>query len=62
MYSLATLWCFCHSASFEDAILLAADLRDKADTTAAVYGQIVGAFKSAKWEYFADLILFYFLS
>lgn len=40
----AALWCFHQTASFEAAILLAANLGDDADTTAAVCGQIAGAF------------------
>lgn len=40
----AALWCFAHTASFEDAILAAANLGDDADTTAAICGQIAGAF------------------
>ena len=40
----AALWCFDNTASFEDAILLAANLGDDADTTAAITGEIAGAF------------------
>lgn len=40
----AALWCFFHADSFEEAILLAANLGDDADTTAAVCGQISGAY------------------
>lgn len=40
----AALWCFYHTTSFEEAILQAANLGDDADTTAAVCGQIAGAF------------------
>lgn len=40
----AALWCFAKSTSFEEAILRAANLGDDADTTAAVCGQIAGAF------------------
>ncbi|EJL89244.1 ADP-ribosylglycohydrolase [Polaromonas sp. CF318] len=39
----AALWCFAHTASFEEAILAAANLGDDADTTAAICGQIAGA-------------------
>jgi ADP-ribosyl-[dinitrogen reductase] hydrolase len=39
----AALWCVHHAASFEEAVLLAANLGDDADTTAAVTGQIAGA-------------------
>jgi ADP-ribosyl-[dinitrogen reductase] hydrolase len=40
----AALWCFWHTSSFEAAILRAANLGDDADTTAAVCGQVAGAF------------------
>ncbi|MEM1427288.1 MAG: ADP-ribosylglycohydrolase family protein, partial [Cyanobacteria bacterium P01_H01_bin.130] len=40
----AALWCFDQTDNFRDAILLAANLGDDADTTAAVCGQIAGAF------------------
>lgn len=40
----AALWCFAHSSSFEDAVLKAANLGDDADTTAAICGQIAGAY------------------
>ncbi len=40
----AALWCFMHSGSFKEAILKAANLGDDADTTAAVCGQIAGAY------------------
>jgi ADP-ribosyl-[dinitrogen reductase] hydrolase len=40
----AALWCFDQTDSFEAAILTAANLGDDADTTAAVCGQIAGAF------------------
>ncbi|MBY6093949.1 ADP-ribosylglycohydrolase family protein [Ferrimonas balearica] len=40
----AALWCFLHSNSFEEGALLAANLGDDADTTAAVYGQLAGAY------------------
>jgi ADP-ribosyl-[dinitrogen reductase] hydrolase len=40
----AALWCFYHTDSFEEAILQAANLGEDADTTAAVCGQIAGAF------------------
>ncbi|MCK4548598.1 MAG: ADP-ribosylglycohydrolase family protein [Candidatus Krumholzibacteria bacterium] len=39
----AALWCFFNTASFEGAILAAANLGDDADTTAAVCGQVAGA-------------------
>lgn len=40
----AALWCFHKSSSFEEAILAAANLGDDADTTAAVCGQVAGAY------------------
>ena len=40
----AALWCFLHTESFEEAILKAVNLGDDADTTAAVCGQIAGAY------------------
>lgn len=40
----AALWAFSRSDSFEEGCLLAANLGDDADTTAAVYGQLAGAF------------------
>jgi ADP-ribosyl-[dinitrogen reductase] hydrolase len=40
----AALWCFHHTDTFEEAILKAVNLGDDADTTAAVCGQIAGAY------------------
>ncbi len=40
----AALWCFDQTDNFRDAVLMAANLGDDADTTAAVCGQIAGAF------------------
>jgi ADP-ribosyl-[dinitrogen reductase] hydrolase len=40
----AALWCFYKTNSFEEAILQATNLGDDADTTAAICGQIAGAF------------------
>lgn len=40
----AALWCFYHTNSFEAAILQAVNLGDDADTTAAICGQIAGAY------------------
>jgi len=40
----AALWCFAHTESFESAVLAAVNLGDDADTTAAICGQIAGAF------------------
>jgi ADP-ribosylglycohydrolase len=40
----AALWAFYHSSNFREGCLLAANLGDDADTTAAVYGQLAGAY------------------
>lgn len=40
----AALWAFDRSASFRDGCLLAANLGHDTDTTAAIYGQLAGAF------------------
>jgi ADP-ribosylglycohydrolase len=40
----AALWAFHRSASFEEGCLMAVNLRDDADTTGAVFGQLAGAF------------------
>lgn len=39
----AALWAFYHGADFQEGCLLAVNLGDDADTTAAIYGQIAGA-------------------
>lgn len=39
----AALWCFARAGDFEEAVLLAANLGDDADTVAAVTGQLAGA-------------------
>ena len=39
----AALWCFAQSEDFAQAILLAANLGEDADTTAAICGQLAGA-------------------
>jgi len=39
----AALWAFHHGQSFKEGCLLAVNLGDDADTTAAVYGQLAGA-------------------
>lgn len=39
----AALWCYLHSDNFHDAVLMATNLGDDADTTAAICGQIAGA-------------------
>jgi ADP-ribosyl-[dinitrogen reductase] hydrolase len=43
----AALWCFSTTTNYSDCVLLAANLGDDADTTAAVCGQIAGAFYGA---------------
>ena len=40
----AALWAFHRSSSFEEGCLMAANLGDDADTTAAIYGQLAGAY------------------
>ena len=40
----AALWAFHHSTTFRDGCLLAVNLGDDADTTAAIYGQLAGAY------------------
>lgn len=40
----AALWCFLHTDTFEQAVLDAVNLGRDADTTAAVVGQVAGAF------------------
>jgi len=44
----AALWCFQHSDSYAEAVLAAANLGDDADTTAAIVGQLAGAFYGAQ--------------
>jgi ADP-ribosyl-[dinitrogen reductase] hydrolase len=39
----AAFWCVGRTASFKDAVLLAANLGDDADTVAAITGQLAGA-------------------
>lgn len=43
----AALWCVARTNSFEEAVLLAANLGDDADTTAAITGQLAGALYGA---------------
>ena len=43
----AALWCFARHDSFAGAVLQAANLGDDADTTAAITGQLAGAFHGA---------------
>lgn len=40
----AAVWCFAQTQTYREAVLLAANLGDDADTTAAVCGQLAGAF------------------
>jgi len=40
----AALWCFAHTDSYPAAVLKAANLGDDADTTAAIVGQLAGAY------------------
>lgn len=40
----AALWAFHHSTTFREGALMAANLGDDADTTAAIYGQLAGAY------------------
>lgn len=40
----SALWCFYQSNSFKEAILLSANLGNDADTTAAICGQLAGAY------------------
>lgn len=43
----AALWCVGRTGTFRDAVLLAANLGDDADTTAAITGQLAGALYGA---------------
>lgn len=48
MHSLeAALWCVGRTGTFRDAVLLAANLGEDADTTAAITGQLAGAIYGA---------------
>ncbi|RYZ82239.1 MAG: ADP-ribosylglycohydrolase family protein, partial [Moraxellaceae bacterium] len=40
----SALWCFHKADSFREAVLLAANIGNDADTTAAICGQIAGAY------------------
>lgn len=44
----AALWCFWHTSTFEDAVLKAANLGGISDTTAAICGQLAGAYYGAQ--------------
>lgn len=43
----AALWCFATTDTYADAVLRAANLGDDADTTAAICGQVAGAYYGA---------------
>jgi ADP-ribosyl-[dinitrogen reductase] hydrolase len=43
----AALWCVGRTGTFRDAVLLAANLGEDADTTAAITGQLAGAIYGA---------------
>jgi len=43
----AAMWCFARAESFKEAVLMAVNLGDDADTTGAVCGQIAGAYYGA---------------
>ena len=45
----AALWAFHHGSDFREGCLMAANLGDDADTTAAVYGQLAGAYYGEQW-------------
>ena len=40
----AALWTFAHSSSFAEGALMAVNMGDDADTTAAIFGQLAGGF------------------
>lgn len=44
----AALWAFNKSTSFKEGVLLAVNLGDDSDTTAAIYGQLAGAYYGYK--------------
>ena len=51
----AALWCFINSDCFEGGVLIAANLGNDADTTAAIFGQLAGAYYGSsvilsKWQ------------
>ena len=56
----AAAWCFWRSRSFREAVLLAVNLGDDADTTGAVCGQLAGAFhgeENIPGEWLSALVL-----
>ena len=44
----AALWAFHHSSDFREGCLMAVNLGNDADTTAAIFGQIAGAYYGIK--------------
>lgn len=56
----AALWCFWQTDRFKDCVLQAANLGDDADTTAAIAGQVAGAFygeSGIPWKWLAMLTM-----
>ena len=56
----AALWCFHTTRSFREAVLAAANLGDDADTTAAICGQLAGAYYGEEGipsEWLAKLVM-----
>lgn len=54
----AALWCFYHTDSFQAALIKAVNLGDDTDTTAAIVGQLAGAYYSVQGipkEYLQEL-------
>lgn len=56
----AALWCFYNTDNYTDAVTLAIRLGDDTDTTAAIVGQIAGAYYGvneipSKWIYMLDM-------
>lgn len=54
----AAMWCFYHTENFNDAIIKAVNIGDDTDTTAAVCGQVAGAYygiSGIKKEFLDDL-------
>jgi hypothetical protein len=46
----AALWAFYRSNTFEEGALLAANLGNDADTTAAIYGQLAGTTERKRFQ------------
>ena len=62
----AALWCFYNSETYKEGALLAANLGGDADTIAAIYGQLAGAYYGeqaipGKWVYQLDLHYVFFI-